>query len=326
MLCNMPLQFFGLATLLLVEYTSILAIFRYYEYLSCNCCQTQGSVHVPITSDTVQKYQFLLRFENTYESFTVPLQYLLFVTRSLSLIYILGISVIANDISVVDDRSWVYFTNWNTKMIAFYFLLAFISSITGLLSPSATDETNNTSSTNFRNNGYTKYLSLYMRIFLVVFEVAGGTSILVTVVAFGILDPSFTFWNVSIHFVTLLTLLIELSLNKVFVRFDHYPFNISWAIIYLIFIWILVYFNLQSWPYFFLKVNSNICYVYYTGLFLADFLFYTIWYSFSELKFFILNSIDSTIIQKSQLNNILHTNTNSIEYRAILIDDVTLVI
>jgi hypothetical protein len=73
-----------------------------------------------------------------------------------------------------------------------------------------------------------------------------------------------------VHLVTLITLLVEMSLNKLAVRFDHFPFNIMWAYIYLIFIWLIVYMGIVDWPYFFLQtgmidhlysmhVNTSIC-------------------------------------------------------------------
>ena len=318
----MPSQFFGLVALMLVEYGSMLLIFRYYKCLFYSCSESQQGVISPL--DFVQQSPCPLRFESTHESFTGPLRYTLFVTRFLSLIYILGVSVIVNDVTMPDDRGWLYFTNWNTKLIAFYFLLAFISSVTGLLSPSNVDLARSASSTSAQNGEQNCYLSIYVRTFTILFEVAGGTSILVTVVAFGILDHSLSFWNVSLHLVTLITLLVELSLNKIFVRYDHYPFNLSWATIYLVFIWILVYSGQQDWPYFFLKTDSPNCYLFYSGLILADLLFYTIWYSFSELKLFMLNRINTTMREKNLDNSNLEARAISLEYSPILIDDATI--
>ena len=320
----MPSQFFGLVALMLVEYGFMLAIFRYYKCIFYRCSESQPGVVSPCPLHFVQQSQCRLRFESTYESFTGPLRYTLFLTRSLSLIYILGVSVIVNDVTMSDDTGWLYFTNWNTKLIAFYFLLGFISSVTGLLSPSALDLERDESSTSTQNDEQNYYLSFYVRIFTIIFEVAGGTSILVTVVAFCILDPSLSFWNVSLHLVTLVTLLVELSLNKIFVRYDHYPYNLSWATIYLIFIWIVVFSGLKDWPYFFLKTDSPRCYLLYSGLILADLLFYTIWYCCSEIKLFVFNRINITMREKNPDSKNLEAIATSVEYSPILIDETAI--
>ena len=178
--------------------------------------------------------KFLRTYENTYESHSQFFQYILFLTRVLSLGYVLGISVIANDILMKDNRSWFYFTNWNTKFIALYFFVAVISSISGVLEPHVHNQNqygqnnpNNNNNNNNSNRGIyqenkfdqifsnltdlpiiknkKKILAKMIPIF---FEVAGGSSILVTVIAFGILDPTFEFWNVSTHLVTVMTMIV----------------------------------------------------------------------------------------------------------------------
>jgi hypothetical protein len=121
-----------------------------------------------------------------------------------------------------------------------------------------------------------------------------GTACLVTVINFSALNPEFSFWNVSQHFITLMTLILELFLNNMYVRADHYPFNISWAFLYLIFIWPLVVMSrISFWPYFFLKTDTYSCFFYYTGLVVADFLFYYLFYAISWLKYPFRNTIES---------------------------------
>ena len=87
---------------------------------------------------------------------------------------------------------------------------------------------------------------------------------------------------------------------------------------------ILVFSGQQDWPYFFLKTDSPNCYLFYSGLILADLLFYTIWYSCSELKLFILNRINTTMREKNLDNSNLGARANSLEYSPILIDDATI--
>lgn len=234
-------------------------------------------------------------FKCTYESYSPPLNHLLFITRLLSLGYILGISVIAEDF-LAKSGGLLYFTNWNTRLISLYFFLASVCSIFGLIATLRLEVPASSNNTDFSD----ERVGISMRKHDVVpeqlksassaqilrglFEVCGGTSLLITVVAFGLLDPEFEFWNVSSHFVTLVTLLVELCLNSMFVRLDHYVFNITWALLYLIFVWIAVSLDLESWPYYFLDTSSPSRNYAYSGLLLANFIFYFIWYGISEVK------------------------------------------
>jgi hypothetical protein len=60
----------------------------------------------------------------------------------------------------------------------------------------------------------------------------------------------------------------------------------SWAVLYLNFIWALVAMNIiPSYPYPFLATDTPSCFLYYFGLFVADFLFYYTFYSLSYLKY-----------------------------------------
>lgn len=237
-----------------------------------------------------------MKFEDTYRSYSPSFTYILFITRTFSLSFIFGISVIVHDI--IDINSLYYFTNWNTILISFYFLFAMICSINGLIydDPSnilvqqtARDETNLINQTS--KIIWSPEISFFSRILLGLFSICGGSAILVTVIAFTILDPSFTFWNVSVHFVTLIALLVEMSLNKLIVRFDHYPFNITWAYLYLIFVWVLVFMGVGDWPYFFLQTDSTSSYSSYSGLVFVNLLFYSIWFGLSELKCYTIKSV-----------------------------------
>jgi hypothetical protein len=120
------------------------------------------------------------------------------------------------------------------------------------------------------------------------FEHIGGTAVLVTVINFAVINSGFSFWNATSHFVPLLTLIIELFLNNMYLRVDHYVFNISWAWLYLIFVWPLVVTRrINFWPYSFLDVNTSKCYLLYTVLILLDIAFYFLFYGLSTLKFFL---------------------------------------
>lgn len=226
-------------------------------------------------------------FENTFQSHSPLLTSVLFCTRLLSLGYVLGISVIAEELLTKSDGMF-YFTNWNTKLISLYFLLTCICSIVGFTQQQA--DMFQPSRDNKSNDDRTSSLNeLWARTVHCLFEICGGTAILVTVVAFGLLDPSFTFWNTSCHFVTLVTLLVEMMLNNMFVRINDIVLNITWAFIYIAFVWVVVCIGHHDWPYFFLQTSSSVCYLQYSGLVIADLFFYFVWWSLSQFKLSVLN-------------------------------------
>lgn len=120
--------------------------------------------------------------------------------------------------------------------------------------------------------------------------IIAGSACLITIVAFTTLNPAFEFWNVTLHFITLLTLLIELFLNNMHVRADHYPFNLSWLILYTILIWpVVAMHRIKMWPYFFLKTDTYLCFFFYNGLLIINLCFYYIFYSLSRMKFYFRN-------------------------------------
>lgn len=100
-------------------------------------------------------------------------------------------------------------------------------------------------------------LRIFANYLHVTFEVIGSTAFLVTTVAFSLLDHSFTFFNLGIHFVTSCCIIVEMLLNSFYVDACHIIFHVSWPFIYCIFIWLIVVLNAKSaWPYSFLDSSS----------------------------------------------------------------------
>ena len=206
-----------------------------------------------------------ITFEHTFQSsiktFHGPI--VLLCTRLVSFLYLGTFSFY---IYITDaSGSWYYFTNWNIWFISVYFGSVIVCSILNLVYGHTVS--------------WSPGMHQWARIIHVHFEVAGGTAFFVTVVAFSMLDGRFTFWNASQHFVTSVTMLTELILNDMYVRMDHFPCNLSWAILYLLVIWPVVKTGIiEDWPYFFLDTSSIIALLLYTILLLVDGIFYTVWY------------------------------------------------
>ena len=273
----------GLIPLLFLEYVLLLLTFgcisRFSRWCSC-CCRGETKTYPS------------LKFEDTFESYSPAMGYVLLTTRFISFGYILGVGVIASYIKN-NGYVWFYFTFWNLELLSVFYLLAITCSVLGIWTRDSdairlprkydVEEAIISSVKSISWSADVVRLGLATQVF---FEVCGGTAIFITVVNFIFLNRSFTFWNVTQHFITSMSLLLEMSLNKIPVRLDHFVYNISWSMLYLIFIWPLVVLgNLKSWPYYFLAVDTSSCYAWYTGFIVAIVIFYLIFYGLSSAVF-----------------------------------------
>jgi hypothetical protein len=273
----------GLIPLLFLEYVLLLIAFgcgSNFSLWCSSCCWKDAKTYPP------------LRFEDAFESYSPAMSYVLLITRFLSFGYILGVGVIASYIKN-NGYIWFYFTFWNLELLSVFYLLAMSCSILGIWTRDSdtirlprkydVEEASISSVKSISWSADIVRLGFATQVF---FEVCGGTAIFITVVAFIFLDRSFSFWNVTHHFITTMSLLLEMSLNRIPVRLDHFAYNISWSMLYLIFIWPLVVLgNIKSWPYFFLAVDTPSCYAWYTGFVVAIVVFYLIFYGLSSAIF-----------------------------------------
>lgn len=240
----------------------------------------------------------ILPFQQTYGSLN-PYggRLLLLVTRSCSFCYVFGISGMWNWVRK-DFSNLFYFTHWNLVMISVYYASAVLASLIGFFynhkfrgGSSMMDNSwmaVERSSISAPEN--TAYWSAHVNrlgiLIQILYEVAGGSAVFVTVVAFSFLNPQFDFWNINAHFITSMTFLLEMSQNTMIVRWHHVVLNMLWALCYLIYIWPAVATErVTDWPYPFLKVDRATCFVWYFFLFLGDAIMYFVWYYFSRLKY-----------------------------------------
>lgn len=302
----------GLISVLMFEYFAILALFKYYYKCCCKCCRideipTESGIRDIEVADhdmgnpatpavTIPRYNF----NDTFESFTPRLRYLLFLHRLVSFYYICGISVTANYV-INGGRQWFYFTLWNVELLSIYYMLATCASIIGFIysknhrflkAPRDDDDIHKRgrrkSKLRITQVIWSRHSIRLGQILHVLFQVCGGSAVFVTLVNFAVLNHEPEFWNISAHLVPLLTLLIELFLNNMAVRMDHLTFNLSWAFLYLIFIWPVVMLGrIAEWPYSFLELDTSICYLWYTGLVIVDIQCYIVFYAICRLRDFI---------------------------------------
>ena len=290
--------FSAIIPVIIGEFIIVTLIFLYYRRCCCGCCKKGSADDMDITSydettgilsnPSQTLFKFQCQFEDTYESYYPPARYLLFVTRVSSLAYICGISVAANYV-INGQNQWYFFTLWNLELISLYFFLAVGCSIMGFIYGNKSQsnlcvvKVTNESSTRIV---WSSTINRFAYMMHVLYEITGGNAFMVISISFILLNRNFTFWNVSAHFVPAMSMLMELFLNNVFVRFDHFPWNLMWPMIFLLFIWPIVYTGVISgWPYFFLRTDTYYCFLFYNGLLIANLVFYLLWYGCSELKF-----------------------------------------
>ena len=88
------------------------------------------------------------------------------------------------------------------------------------------------------NDKWEHYLSCFVG---TSFEVLGSSALLVTVVDFVILGGDFTFYNCMAHLANSMAFLVlELPLNNIKIVPHDVVFNVTWLIIYLVFIFTIV--------------------------------------------------------------------------------------
>lgn len=276
----------GIILAVFLEYAILLAMFRFYR-IYCSqrimtfCCRIESQ-------QSWTCYDKLFKFEDTYESLTPTMKFVLIGMRLQFLGYILIESVIGNYV-FVGGYQWFYFSVWNNELLCIYYFLALLCSMIGLFSkpqPSSTRGSDVSDDSNEYTMHWNNNTMRLAKVTHILFEVCSGSAALVTVINFSFVNPEFTFWNVTTQFIPLMSLLVELSLSNMYIRADHYIYNISWLWLYLIFMWPLVALGtIPFWPYRFLAVDTTRCYLIYTALLLANVFFYFVLYGLSSLKY-----------------------------------------
>ena len=253
-------------------------------------------------------YQFEKAFYGVNNNSVTSLL-LLLVIRLLFFVYFFSIDFIINLEKNNISNYMKYFTNWNCVLITVYYSLALFSSFIGTF---YTIRGNNERwSPIVEMLGYFQYL---------VFHFGGATALMVTVVAFSLLDSKMYFWNLSVHLFTTISYIVELSLNSFYIQLKYVYLMIGWALLYMIVLWPLVVKDIYNWPYEFLRVDKPICFLWYTGLFIGCCIFYIIWYSLSRLK-------SSLVLKYINLNgsygnsNNVNTSNNNLKVSLLLNDD-----
>eukprot|EP01038_Epipyxis_sp_PR26KG_P016188 gene16188-22014_t len=254
-------------------------------------------------------------FTSSYTTYGGKPSYFLLIFRICCSLFFAGFDVVY---WYYKDKGlgWFYFTNWN--LISIYFMIVTLCSLLGVCCGSnyvPIENQNNTSlsiattqESKQKNYQFAKMLGFAGHVF---FEVAGASALFVTFADLLFLNPNPTLQNYTQHVATSVTLLIEMLLNNYMVRWEHLLLNVSWAFLYLIYIWPIVRTGFLKrsgeWPYFFLDTSSPSAYFWYNILFVLNIFFYLIWYTLARLKLGYLrknDEISSKLLNKTFANGI----------------------
>ena len=226
--------------------------------------------------------------------------YFLTCTRAANFSFFLAVDLVINMTSVKPHGSnWFYFTVWNAGLASGYYLFGLFFNILGIIySIEVSDDLDSSSGGSYMKkklsfppglkfNGYIQNLAYA---YFTCYEVAGATAMMVTLVNFSFIDPLFYFMNVSLHFITTMSFLVEMSLNSQYVYMSHLPYNLAWVGMYIIVIIPVVTSNaVPDWPYSFMNTDTSFCFLWFTGLLFLNCFFYILWYIFHRFKFFLKN-------------------------------------
>lgn len=208
---------------------------------------------------------------------------LLFITRLLSFLYFCVTAFIWNLVRF-DGNNIIFFSVWHIIFIVIYYLFAAIASLIGIVFEDDRRAMLDSLTITVRQRNVTRYYwssatLAFASLIQIMFEVGGAVAFFITLSVYLQLAADFTFWNVTQHLVTSFSFLLELLLNRIYIRWEHILFNQAWLLIYLIVIWPLVATGaLAIWPYAFLRTDSVDAIVYYSIAAAISVGFYLFWW------------------------------------------------
>ena len=125
----------------------------------------------------------------------------------------------------------------------------------------------------------------------VFFTVAGASAIFITVSVF-IAASAYNFVNralalnsITSHLINSVAMVFEMVFNSMIVRFEHIILLLSWAFLYIVYIWSMAATDrIPDWPYPFLATSTPSSYFFYGISYVLFIVFFLIWYAISWIK------------------------------------------
>lgn len=215
--------------------------------------------------------------------------YVLFITRLLSFLYFCVTAFIWNLVRF-DGKNIILFSLWHIIFITVYYMFATIASFIGIIFEDDRQAMLRTLTSTTRQRNVTRYYwstatLAFGSLIQIMFEISGAVAFFITLSVYLGVAADFTYWNVTQHLVTSFSFILELFLNRIFIRWEHILLNEAWLLIYLVVIWPLVATGfIAFWPYNFLKTGTEDSIVLYSIAAAISVGFYLFWCLLGAIK------------------------------------------
>lgn len=265
---------------------------RIYQPLSQ---QDHGQALPPIDLQHPYRFQYTTKVEDMINPiFGQNYRLVLLMTRGLSCLYfVLSLIVI---ITTTTTRSylWLYLDIWNLVLVTFYFMCTTLLSFLAYKTRQQSARRNDTNPT--RWSVFSQILSVTIHM---LFE-------LTSVITLMILFSDWMVWNVKDElinastYLAFLTLLLEMLINQITIRFDQFPCIASLLMLYFFVLWPAAFNGyLHKWPYVFLELNDSHCFANYTLVFVTAWLCSLIWYLVYKSKHTLLDYYQDRMLEEA---------------------------
>lgn len=222
--------------------------------------------------------------ESHFNSLSFVFTWILFLWRLCCCYYFLAIPTLWG-LAVRDRGSGIiYFTDWNFLLISAHYFFLSIASAIGVYHWTSFRSHLFLNPLGSSNSFWSKYVQYFGNALQISYAFTGATALFITIVAYVTLEHNFYLWNVSAHFATSISFLVDGLINRMMIRGEHLVFNFLWIFVYIVFIWGLVGSRTRTnWPYFFLETKSSAVFVWYVILFVVNIVFFFIWKAYNHL-------------------------------------------
>lgn len=214
----------------------------------------------------------LLYFDATYEShWAIIGVLLLWLFRLLSLGFVVYLDLYKE---AVDEgrRAGYPFINWVNASVAVYFLAASLNSAWGLKTRILYDNGDDDRVV------WPIWWERFGALSLVLYEIAAGNTIFILIIQFVFVSHETNFEQIKLYLVPTATLFIELLLNTLPCRMEHYGYVALLPMAYLVCQWVTVYMQELPWEYSRLQTERATCFRVYSilvGIHIGSYAFFS---------------------------------------------------
>jgi hypothetical protein len=303
-----PLVFYVLFLYLLILFFYLVIRRREIKHRLYDRLPQQEDGAPPIDLQHPYHFQYTTKVEDIINPiFGANYRLVLLMTRLVSSIYFV-VAIIAIVATTERAYSWLYFDLWNLLIVTIYFVLTTALTFMSYRNPPTTRTQTNTAR---RWSFLSKIMSVSVHM---LFEVS-------SVITLMILFSDWMNWSLKDEFVNastylaFLTLLIELLINSISIRFDQFPCILSLIMVYFFVLWPAAFNGyLTRWPYSFLALDTYQCFGSYTLIFIAAWISSLIWYVVFKSK--------NTLVEYQQARMLERADLASIQLATVVTNEI----